>query len=523
MLKADIALSDLSLPAEWREDRIALGHSRIVPYSHPLLETLLVRTHGQWFAVVRERCAPAAAGNAAASRDVDAATFARLYQESILWPLDYVLIEAAQAGCRMKLRAGVFGSVPVYCRASADRVTISWDFADFAAQSLAIDAEIASHRLVLQTVYSARQLCVGVNLLTERASLTVEPGRLNYRYPAPLEETTRAPLPEGRDALTEFDGQLQRAATARPVTADRLSLELSGGMDSATVACAMATMGRQMSSKGILLDGEIRPAQIQRRRRIAELLGLSDETVEMSAFPPALDLDHGPGHGQGLYWEYYLEACSALWDSAQAQGCTAIFSGIGGDELFPRYVDEVPAGAAAEPAVSTESRRCAERLLTARALSAARSLRGFDAPASPVPATALLAHACRGANLLRRGLWPVNPLSDPSLLAFCHRLPREHRHDREVMRQYLNARLGAAVFPAGYVKETFVDVLPGLISRHAKTLAAQLRECTLADLGLVDRGAALALLDTVATTRAQAPTAALAMFLWMERCVRQSG
>jgi asparagine synthase (glutamine-hydrolysing) len=138
-----------------------------------------------------------------------------------------------------------------------------------------------------------------------------------------------------------------------------------------------------------------------------------------------------------------------------------------------------------------------------------------------VPTTSLLTHACRGPDQLRHGLWPVNPLSDPSLVAFCHRLPRDHREGREVMRQYLQARLGNEAFPRGYTKETFIHVLPRLISQHAETIASQLQECALADLGLVDQRAALKLLHTVATTQAAGPMSALASFLWLERCVRQ--
>jgi asparagine synthase (glutamine-hydrolysing) len=66
-------------------------------------------------------------------------------------------------------------------------------------------------------------------------------------------------------------------------------------------------------------------------------------------------------------------------------------------------------------------------------------------------------------------------------------------------------------------------VLPELIARQANGIAGQLRECALADLGLVSRDAVLALLDTVKTTRSEVLTAPLANFLWLERFVRQLG
>lgn len=521
MLKATIDLSDLAEDAQFRDGAVMLGASRIAPHAHPMLETVLVRTKGQWFVTVRERLASGPNDGSAQVRDVDAEVFDRLYHECVMWPLDYILVEVAQAGCRLRVRAGVQGSAPVYARATDDRVTLSWDVADVVAGPQAIDMEIASHRLAMNTVYSARQLFVGVILLTERASFHVEPGSATYRYPTPMEDSSPSPLPRGHDALTMFGDHLHRVVSLRPVVADRLSIELSGGMDSATVASAVAAFSGTVASKGILLDGNVRAPQIQRRQRIAAKLDLSDETVEIAAYPPDIDLQRQPGRTRAPYWEYYLEACAALWDSAQSQGQEALYSGIGGDELFPSYLHEVHANETS--GTIDETRRCAERLLTPSALGAARSLRSFDAPASPVPETALLAHACRAPELLRRGLWPVNPLSDPALVAFCHGLPRDSRHGREVMRRYLNARLGHDVFPSGYLKETFADVLPGLISRHAQTIASQLRDCALADLHLIDPSAALRLLDTVATTQAQAPTAALVSFLWMERCVRHVG
>lgn len=520
MLKAQIALSDLALNAEWTNGSIALGESRITPYPHRMLEALFVSTEGQWFVVVRERLASGTFDASASHRNGDIEQFHRLYQECLLWPLDYVMIEVAQEGCRMRVRAGVFGTVPLYVRAFSDRIVLSWDPGDLLIGPLAIDVEMASHRLALHSIYSARQLTVGVTLLTERASLHVEPGKVSYRYPSAVEETAPTPLPKGRDALVAFGEQLQRAVSLRPIGEGHISAELSGGMDSATVACALAQSREQIASLGILLDGDTRQSQEQRRQRIADRLGLRDHTVEMAHYPPRTDVQPGSGQLPRLYWEYYLEPSMALWDLSRAQGCDTLFTGIGGDELFPYYLDETQA--AHVEAWQNEAPRYVERLLTPRAWNAANSMPHADAPASPVPATALLAHASRTPDMLRHGLWPVNPLSHPGLVKFCHQLPTEHRRGREVMRQYLRSSLGEEIFSQGYVKESFAHVLPYVIAQHTRTIAAQLRECVLADLGLIQPKAALELLDLVAATRAPVPTAVLASFLWLERLARQT-
>lgn len=518
MLKAHIALSDLALNAQWIHGAVVLGTSQIDPHPHRMLETLFVRTQGQWFLVVRERLASRPLDVGATNHDISIEAFNRLYQECLRWPLDYVMIEVAQEGCRLKVRAGAYGTVPLYFRTFSDRVVLSWDPGDMLVGPLAIDVEMASHRLALHSIYAARQLAVGVTLLTERAMLYVEPGKVSYRYPSAAEETVPSPLPEGQDAVVAFGEQLQRSASLRPLAEGQVAAELSGGMDSATVACALARTGVPTESLGILLDGVTRQSQVLRRQQIAHHLGLHDHTVEMADHPPGTDVQPAPGQAPRLYWEYYLEPSKALWEQSSRRGRDVLFTGIGGDELFPYYLDEAQAGHV--QVWQSETPRYVEQLLTPRAWSAANSLHNFDAPASPVPASVLLAHASRTPDMLRHGFWPINPLGNPHLVHFCHQLPEEYRRGREVMRQYLRGHLGEEIFSHGYVKESFAHVLPHAIAQHADAIAGQLRECVLADLGLVQRKAALTLLDTVVATRAPVPTAVLVSFLWLERLAR---
>jgi len=519
MLKATIAFADLAFDPHWDGHAVAFGASRIEPFAHAALETLLVRTDAQWLVTVRERRTDS--GAPARRIDVDAGEFEQRHREALLWPLDYLMLEAAQEGCRVKVRAGVFGVLPVYARIDDDQLELSWDVADLTQRPIAIDFEIASHRLALHTLYSARQLGVGVTLLTERASLAMEPGKANYHYPPPAQDTQPA-APRAREQwLADFNLQLRDAVNARPFAAGRAALELSGGMDSATVACGLTQLGSPATSLGILLDGDTRQPQLRRRDAIVARLGLHDRKVEITAFPPSLDLRAAPGQRLGFHQEYYLEACAALWDQATALGCDRLYTGIGGDELFPDYRHELPDEDAAFDLQRERAHRAeADQLLTPRAREAARGLHCFGAPASPVPITALAAQACRAPDIARRGLWPVNPLSDPRLARFCHQLPRELRRERALMQRYLRARLGEDTFPAGYRKETFEQVFPRLIAAHVMKLREQLRECALADLGLVDQRGVVALLDAVAARQERAPTAVLVAFLWMERLAR---
>ncbi len=520
MLKAEIALRDLSCAPEWRDGMLAIGAGWIKPHAHAALETLFAHTQGQWMLVVRERHAGMPSREEDVHATLDAKAFDELHRACLMWPLDYVMIEVAQAGHRIKLRSGMYGAAPVYCRSTTDALSVSWDLADFLAGPAFIDFDIASVFLALGSPYSAQTILSGVTMLTERAVIFAEPGRARYHYPAAVEVGARSTASTfDGEADDAFEKLLHGIVSARPAEGKRIAVELSGGMDSATVACALTRAFGRVASKGILLSGEERQPQIARREKIGQRLGLIDGTVDIDAYPPTLDLQ--PGERKVYpHAELYLEAFDRLWGSATAEGREWLFTGVGGDELFPTYQDEAE-HAAPGSALVEQARHHATRLLTPRAQAAVRASRMFDAPASPIPVSSLLASTCQAPHLLRHGLWPVNPLSDPRLVAFCHRLPHAGRHRRGAMQRYLGRHLGADVFPPNYAKETFARVLPDLISRHEKHLASQLRECALADHGLVDHGAALALLKEVAATRGDAPAAPLISFLWLERFVRQ--
>lgn len=522
MIKAHITFSDLAQAPVWRDGAIHVGSSRFTPYRHHALETLIVRTDSRWFAMIRE----CAAGQAVAKetpedRTVDSDQFSRLYQEALMWPLDYLMIEVAQQGCRLKIRAGLLGIAPVYCRTTDDGMFISHDFSDFLGQSTLIDLEIVSRRLALYMDYSARQICSGILMLTERAMLYAEPGKTHYRYPNPISPPSPSGQAPENHGLATFNGLLERAVSARPAKPRQIAVELSGGMDSATVAGALGSVYGPIASFGILLDDSSGNDQAERRRRITERLGLRDETLDIETVAPILDLQPNPARTEYPLPEIYLEAFEGLWDKAQSQGHELLFTGIGGDQLFPVYSNELQPTGGLDNSVISAAKRHAECLLTPKARSAARTLNGLNAPPGLLSPSVLASHVCQAPHLLRRGLWPVNPLSDPELSAFCYRLPAENRRGREMMRQYLNMRIGEGVFVRDYVKETFAHVLPKRIAAQAKTIAAQLRECALADLGLVDRNAVLVLLDELTATRSRPLTAPLISFLWMERFVRQ--
>lgn len=522
MLKAEIKLSDLVHAPSWDGDQLLIGQSRIRPFSHAALEVRLVRSEAQWFLVVRERWTGdgrSGAGEVFSCHVADEAEFARLYRVNLAWPLDYLMIEAAQDGCRLRIRAGALGVAPVYCMATRDSVSLTWDFADFLSRPLMIDPAVASRLLSLRAGYSAQHICSGVNVLTERSVLFLEPGSARYQYPSPVAPPVPAATDGEDDTVGRFGEILRQGLCSRPLIAGQVVLELSGGMDSAAVACAFADVHGRFSSKGVLVGRELGRAQAERRNLIVDRLGLRDATIEMEEFLPSLDLQPRRARPEYMYPEFYREAFEQLWDQSRGERLIWLMTGVGGDELFPRYQGE----GGGDAAVVVNARDIGESLLTRHAAEAAQAMHVFDAPQGIAPASTLIASICQAPLALRRGLWPVTPLSAPDMVTYCYSLPTARRRHRDTMRRFLGARLREDVFPENYKKETFSHVLPHLIAQQATALREQLDECALSDLGLVDRKKALTLLDDVAQTKSEAATASLVSFLWIERFVRQFG
>ncbi|WFU40150.1 asparagine synthase-related protein [Bradyrhizobium sp. CB82] len=528
MLKAYLRIRDLALfnPVA-NGSSVSIGDSYIRPFNHQSLESSLIKTSEQWFFVIRERLRSEdhLGVTFAVATNVSDDYFRRCYQENLNWPLDFIIIEAARSGGRLRVRAGLLGSLPIYfCVEERTRsVALSWDSVDLMRESRAIDAELIAHHLTMKTYYSARQACLGVNLLTAGASLYVDTSDTLFEYGSRPSPSYACAGLTTIEALRQFNQLLSEVVVSRPIKLGESAAELSGGMDSASVAMAVREGAGSLTCGGILLDAESSPKQSDRRNSILAALNCRDHAIEMNDHMPAIDLNLDSKHHLPLVSEYYLEAFEALWGRFRNEGCKIIWSGIGGDELFFRYSGE-------EDEADSPSSRCfevavglAEGLLTRRGLDAARSTFLFSAPLGVTAATTLLGKLCHARPLAKRGLWPITPLGDPRLINFSATLPLEFRADKHMLRLYLRNRTDAEVFPRDYTKESFELVLPRAIAARADTLAFQLNTCALADLGLVSRESVMTLLNEVVTKGTFVATSALARFIWAERFARQLG
>lgn len=391
---------------------------------------------------------------------------------------------------RVRLSAGTIGTAPLYMTDDRQTLYASWDAADlagFVSPSRVVD-RVVVRLLTRRHRYSSDTLFEDITRLTERARAEFTSGGVRLSYPpdAPHVLAARRLAPDA-DPVGVFNDRLC-AITGSVLDANggRVALELSGGLDSANVACSAARYRRDLLSLGVLVDGRAGREQRERRRVLASALGLRDITVCASQhlpFNPGGARFSGPHDGDG---EVYREVFDVLRQRAAAEGARIVLTGFGGDEMLALRLSE-RTRAPLDPPIP--------EWLTDHAVAALAELETNVAPVAPVAVPTLMAAAARHPAYLRLGLWPIAPLAQPEMLRLGESLPVAWRAGKRLFRQRLaRAGFGPAITePVN--PESFDTTMRHALHRHApRLLTGMLAESTLIDLGFVNPDSLTALL-----------------------------
>ncbi|GAA1403820.1 hypothetical protein GCM10009639_49190 [Kitasatospora putterlickiae] len=332
------------------------------------------------------------------------------------------------------------------------------------ATDTGLDLLEITRRVSLRTRYTPATFWRGVHLLTERAAVHLaQDGTLVLRLPEPAEHTRARTLQVDADPVPAFTRLLGHVIARHPWKGASTGVQLSGGLDSTNVALALAAHpGHHVTAGTVILDGERGEQQTDRRAVILGHIGASWRDVMV----PAMDhLPYGPtsrysrpGH-VSPYGDLYLDAIDRLSDLLSSRGVQTLFTGIGGEELMSFTTAERPHGTtgpdlAVPPWLGP----------TARGLLAEVD-RGIT-PAAVVPETALMAKAGVAAPLLRRGIWPMHPLTDPALIRFCEWMPTEWRRDKRLLREAIDRAGLPPQIARPPIPENFGHVMTLAMRRH---------------------------------------------------------
>lgn len=377
----------------------------------------------------------------------------------------------------ISIYAGLAPSLPVYFEKHDTTLSISWDVEKLLSRAARVpNFLILAHRLSLLTPYTVDTIFEGVQLLTERSTLIYSPNGLNFHYPTHVdyESDVKFESPE-----TELIERLHSYFNHISSLGLRSATEISGGIDSAITAYFSSIHYNDNLSLGLLISDELGTQQIQRRNQLVDTLGFRDYSIHIEEFPPLIPLLEG----QRIRYrdEFYLKGFERLWSEAKSRGCDSITNGQGGDELFYMQREQM--------ASTSNATRPLPNYLSTRANLAASIDSVFFAPPGLMARTVYNGFGVQTREIVRLGLWPIQPFTMPRIVAPCKRLNSSYSSKKQVLKVFLQKNLQFDLFPEGYKKENFTSAMMNYVIKNELQIKRECKELTLHELGLVNADA----------------------------------
>ncbi|MGW4662998.1 asparagine synthase [Streptosporangium sandarakinum] len=467
--------------------------SEIRPYQHPLVEQLAISDAYRTTLIVRERaadrliCSPQV-------RTVTPVEYDQATDAARRWPLDYVMIET-RPHHPVRVIAGAPRTTPLYLAHSGGVLHGSWEMADLRSFAAALSPRETARLLIYRPRYGAETLFTGIHRLTERAVATFG-GALDLHYPEPALHVRPRALAEDGDVLAAFTEAIDNALDRRPFRPDTTAFHLTGGFDSGTIATwAARRWPGQLSTGALLVIGAGRKQQLRRRKQLRDGLpfGERDFLVDCRHYPP-LHPDCARVRGDVIspYEEPLHYPFAQLTAQLVSNGARALVTGLGGDEMVALSAEE-------SDAVALANAHITEKLpwLGPRARAALEFSEDSIAPPAVVNSMTLLSLETTAPPLLRVGVWPLHPFTDPDMIRLGEELPMHWREFKSLQRRQL-ASLGLSDDVTNPVeRESFV----WLVEHSLKTYGVPLMRgmltqgSALFDAGLVDPDGLVRTLD----------------------------
>jgi len=305
-----------------------------------------------------------------------------------------------------------------------------------------------------------RQIATGADVLYDRARLVLQDGNLQTLYPGNAYIANKESQERGRPI--DFKQALEATLDTYWQRYGAVGFQLSGGLDSATAPGYFASQGKQVVAASFGLPGVMGERQRSKLddmgRRFPllhnHIINLTPE--EYFPFSDRIMTEHwGVLHE---HQDIHQLAAMRMADYLASQGVTAMFTGVGGDELCQNITNDkvLPFGPeiqasranAALPEYVTDNFKALHNQVQTQARYAR------DRPIPTVAYSVILTNIGFNNTFIDCNVWPVAPLADPRLFLFAQSIPAWHRHDKGLLRVYQFARQ----FPASIVHpETLED------------------------------------------------------------------
>lgn len=142
---------------------------------------------------------------------------------------------------------------------------------------------------------------------------------------APLEQPLQTSVDQVRSAFDE-------AVRCRLRTRDGVTVEVSGGLDSSTIAATAVGLGADVTAVAIAFP-DPEAAELPYVGALADALGVDVHVLDAEAAPLLDTAQEVRAHREPLYGVDASDT-AARHDAAAAFGCSVVLSGVGGDEAL---------------------------------------------------------------------------------------------------------------------------------------------------------------------------------------------
>jgi asparagine synthase (glutamine-hydrolysing) len=469
----------------WTGSGYASARSVVTPFDHPLLEQLAITDGSRTLVVVRERVD--SRGSATPDvRWVSPVQYGESRRLADEWPTDYVLIETTPDQ-PVRVTTGACRTTPLYLAHDTTTLHGSWDMAHLRGHITGINPREAARLLTYRPRYSSETLFRGVHRVTERATAHYG-GHLYIRYPDPAPHSSSRDLAPDADVLAAFVQAMDAALDARPLDPDTTVFHLTGGFDSGTIATRAAQRwpGR-LATSALLIGGAGRPQQIRRRKEIRSAVPFADRDDLINAMTHA-PLHPGCARVRGELISPYEEPLhhpfTRMTKTLAASGARAVVTGLAGDEMVALSQKEYPHRATGEFNDANEPLPW----IGPRARSALEFADDAIAPPAVVNSMSLLSLETTAPILLREGIWPIHPFTDPGLVQLGEWLPIDWRQLKQLQRRRLAALGLSDDVTHPRERESFAEVVQHALLTHGRRLFEQMLHdgSPLIDEGLID-------------------------------------
>jgi asparagine synthase (glutamine-hydrolysing) len=228
------------------------------------------------------------------------------------------------------------GAIPVYhrressCHIYASDDGLLWAGSDIVP---APDLDFVRGWLSFPFLRSGRTGAIGVRELTAgRCHIADAAGIREDQVWSPAEHLAKRLIQRPEEAVERLRGELLRCIPRAVPQGQHCFLKISGGLDSALVAAALAAAGRQFTCINFATRG---PEGNERAYARAVAADVGVDLIELAEEPITIDLEHPPVNRlrpprhpllQGLDRAYAVQ-----WS---ALGAEAVVDGAGGDNIF---------------------------------------------------------------------------------------------------------------------------------------------------------------------------------------------